>query len=727
VAVYLALDAQQTQFERIAGFTNRTMTYSDGTSADLVEGAAVSWTYFKTLGIVPAAGRDFTRSDGTPGSPPTVIVSHAFWQERLGGRVDAIGRRIRLDGTDYVLTGVIPAKAGPLEHHKDFFVPAQFSAPPRRGPFLYWVIGRLGHGRARTAAADELHAINRRIFPIWKSSYQDDRATWSLMDLKDRLVGSSRTTAAIALAAAAFVWLIACVNASSLLVARVTSRRRELAVRAALGASRTRLVRLLLVESSLLAAGAAALGAAVTPLAIALVQRVGAGYLPRTQELAFDGSVIGVLATVMLLSLAVFGLVPSMHALAGPIDDSLRTEGRSSTGTRSTQRLRRGLVGAQFAISTPLLIASALLLISLNEMKQVDLGFDGGHLLTGSVRLPGALYQEDAAVVSFWDELGRRLAAVAGVSNVAFADTLPPDGAQNINNFDLEDFPAGPGRPQPTTPWVAVTPAYFDVLRVPLLEGRLLEERDAQTANLEAVVVDRAWARRFFPKGSAVGKRFKEGGCTACPWTTVVGVVSDVKYTGLNQPHQGTVYWPMAGGLGRFLVLRTEGDPRVVVPSIRQVVHTMEAGAPLTNVATTDDLMAQSLEAPGSLTWLVAGFAAVALLLSVVGIYGVMAYFVQQNRKDISIRLALGGSAGDVGRHVVRHGMAAVVSGVVVGVVLASATTRLLSTLLFGVSAADLWTFVGVSLVLLGVALIACVVPAHRATGLQPAAVLRDE
>jgi predicted permease len=726
-ADYLALQAQQTQFERVAGFTGRTMTFSDGATADLLQGRAVSWTYFGTLGIGPAIGRDFVEADGVPGNPPAVIVSHGFWQQRLGGRLDAIGRPMRLDGTNYLLAGVLPPAVGPLEHRQDFFVAAQVEPPRRRGPFLYWMVGRLKPGVARSAAADELRAINRRIFPLWKASYQDEKATWSLTDLKARLVGGGRSTALIALVAASFVWLIACVNASSLLVARVASRRRELAVRAALGASRARVLRLLFVENSLLALGSAAVGFALTPTGITLMQRLGASYIPRTQELAFDGSVLGILAVVTLLSLAVFGLVPSWQALAMPAGDQLRGEERSSTGSRAVQRLRRLLVGSQFAVSTPLLIAAALLIVSLDHLRHVDVGFDGRHLLTGAVRLPAALYQDDGAVISYWDELARRLAANPGVRGVAFADSLPPDGASNINNFDLEEFPALAGQSQPSTPWVAVTPEYFRVVGVKLLEGRLLEERDARTENVEAVVVDRAWARRFFPKKSAVGKRFKEGGCTTCPWTTVVGVVSEVKYMGLEQPDQGTVYWPMQGGLARFVVLRTDGDPRIAVSSIRQTVHGLDPSAPLTSIATVDDLLADSLERPSALSGLVVGFALAALVLSLVGVYGVMAYFVQQNRRDISIRLALGGTSADVLRRVIRHGMSAVLAGIAIGVLIASATTRLLSSLLFGVSAQDASTFSAVGAFLFVVALVACLVPARRAAALQPATTLREE
>jgi len=727
VADYLALEAQQTQFEGVAGFTNRTMAYSDGSAAELLTGRQVSWTYFGLLGIEPALGRDFTQVDAQPGSPPAVMVSHGFWQQRLGGRADVIGKPIKLDGADYALAGVLAPTVGPLERRQEFFVVAQFSPPPRRGPFPYWMLGRLRPGVDPSAAASELRGINRRIFPIWRSSYQDEKATWSLRDLKARLVGHAHTTAGLALAAVVLVWLIACANASSLLIARVTSRRRELAVRAALGASRGRVVRHLLVESGVLAAGAAAIGVVLAWFGIGLMQDVGANYFPRTDEITLDGPVLSVLAAVTLVSGLIFGLVPAMHGSGGPVDESLRSAGRSATGSLPVRRLRQVLVGSQFAISTPLLVAAGLLLVSLNELSQVDLGFDGRNMIAGSVRLPAARYQTPGSVTSYWDEFKRRLEALPGVSGVAFADSLPPDRAFNVNNFDLEDFPTPVGQSQPATPWVAVTPEYRRVLGLTLLEGRFLDERDIQLPNLQSVVVDRTWAARFSPGQSALGRRFKEGGCTQCPWTTVVGVVSDVKYAGLDQPDQGTVYSPLSGELSRFFVLRTLGDPLILMPSVRQVARALDPDVPLTGVATIDELVAQSLQRPRSLSRLVAGFALVALVLSAVGIYGVMAYYVQQHTKEISIRLALGGRAADVLRLVVGQGMTVVTAGVVAGLLTAFASTRLMSSLLFGVSAADASTFLAVSLFLMAVALAACVVPARRATGLQPAALLRNE
>ncbi|MGH9348775.1 MAG: ABC transporter permease [Vicinamibacterales bacterium] len=728
VADYLAFREQQTQFEESATYTDRPVVYGDGVSSDVLRARVVSWAFFRVLGIRPAIGRDFAEPDGRPGAPPAVVASHAFWQERLGRDAEAIGRRIKLDGAEHTVIGVLQPRSGPLERGQDLFLIQQFSPPPRRGPFFYTVIARLRDATDRSVAASELRAINKRIFPIWKASYQDDKATWSMDDLKTALVGDVNAMAGVALASVAFVWLIACANASNLLVARVTGRRQELAVRAALGASRGRVVRYLLAESAVLAAGSVALGAGAAWAGVQLLRGIGSTYFPRTEEMALDAPVLWLLAGLAACSGLIFGLVPALHGTGGSVDASLRSLGRSSTGSVAVRRLRRALVASQFAVATPLLIVAGLLLASLNQLKSVNLGFDHRTVITGSVRLPAAQYQDPGSVRVFWDELARRVNALPGVVGVAFADGLPPNGVGNLNNFDLEDDPTPPGQSQPATPWVATTPEYFRVLGLRLLEGRLLEERDALTQNLESVVVDRAWARRFFPGRSAVGRRFREGGCTACPWTSVVGVVSEVKYLGLDKPDDGTVYSPLSNrGLARFLVVRTHRDPSEALPALRRTVRELDPSAPLSSVATMDDLVVRSLARPQSLSLVVAALALVALLLSVVGIYGVMGYYVQQHLKDIGIRMALGGSSADVLRLVVGQGMRVVLVGVVCGVLAALGVTRLLSSLLFGVSAADALTFVTVCGALVIVALAACVVPARRAVGIQPAAVLRSE
>ena len=733
VADYLALQAEQTHFDQIAGYTDRAMSFSDGNVAERLRGKLVTWTYFRLLGLRLAIGRDFAESDGRAGSPPTVIVSNGFWQRRLGGRLDAIGQAIRLDGADHTVVGVLPQPVGPLEEGQDFFVAAQYQPPRRKGPFFITTLARLRGEAERSAAADEIRAINRRMFPIWRSSYQDDKATWTLMDLQRHVVGNVETTAALALAAVALVWLIACANASNLLIARVTSRRRELAVRAALGASRGRVVRHLMVESAVLAIAATSLGSVLARSGVRLLRDVGSAYFPRTQEIRLDGPVFWLLIGLTAASAVLFGLVPAMYGSGGPVDEALRSMGRSSTVSVGVRRLRRVLVGSQFAIAAPLLIAAGLLLASLRALGQVDLGFDAHNVLSGSISLPPTQYDTPGRVLTFWDELERRLEALPGVSRVAFADSRPPNGAGNFNNFDLEEFPTTAGQSQPVTPWAAVSPGYFRLLGLSLLEGRLLDERDGRTENIESVVVDRAWARRFFPGQSAIGKRFHEGGCTTCPWTTVVGVVSDVKYAGLDKPDDGTVYMALPGqgssspARVRFFLARSDVEATSLVPSVRQVVRGLDPSLPIASFLTFDDLVDQSLQRPRSISVLVGVFAAVALTLSLIGIYGVMAHYVQQQTREIGIRLALGGRPGHVLGLIVGQGMKVVAGGVLVGLVVAFGATRVMSSLLFGVGANDAATFGTVALLMLGVALVACFVPAKRAIGVQPAVVLRND
>jgi putative ABC transport system permease protein len=730
VADYLAFTEQQRRFERHATYTDRALSFTNGTTAELLRARVVSWGFFSVLGIQPMIGRDFSEEDGKPGTPQVAIAGHTFWRERLGSRADAVGKPVRLDGADYTLIGVMPPAVGQLDQRFDLFLIQQFTPPQRKGPFFYSVIARLPPGADRGLATSELHSINRALFPIWKASYQDDKSTWNMQDLKTNLVGDVGTLAGLALGAVGLVWLIACANASNLLIARVTSRRQELAVRAALGATRGRVLRYLLAESVVLATGAVALGMVVAWAGMQMLQAQGASYFPRTQEIRFDAPMIWLMAALAVSSALIFGLVPALHATGGSGDASLRS-GRTVAGGAGVRRLRRSLVAAQFAIATPLLIIAALLLTSLDRLRQVDLGFETAQLLTGSIRLPGALYRDEARVNAFWVELQRRAEALPGVASVAFADGLPPNTAGQHNNFDLEQYPAGPGKSQPVTPWLAVTPEYVRTLGQALIEGRLLDERDPERNQaaeaLLSVMVDRAWALRFFPNESAVGKRFRSGGCSTCPWVTVVGVVSDVKYDGIAQPNNGTVYTPLVGAPARFMLVRTAGDPLTIAASLQQVVRELEPAAPLSSVATMSALVDQSLARPQSLSLLVTSFAAVALLLSVIGIYGVMGYYVQQHLKEISIRMALGGSQSDVARLVLGQGMTVVGIGIVVGIAIALGATRLMASLLFNVGAADPSAYLSAGFLLFAVAVLACAVPAFRAMRLQPATVLRNE
>jgi predicted permease len=425
--------------------------------------------------------------------------------------------------------------------------------------------------------------------------------------------------------------------------------------------------------------------------------------------------------------------VPAIHGTGGAVDEGLRSLGRSSTGSAAVRRLRSVLIGSQFAVATPLLIVAGLLIGSLNQLRHVDLGFDSHNILTGGILLPPTLYRDSAQVIVFWSELRRRVAALPGVTAVAFTDSRPPEDAGNQNNFDLEAAPTPPEQSQPVTTWVAVTPEYFSLLGMRLVQGRLLNGDDNGDGP-PVIVVDQAWASRFFPGQSAVGKRLQSGGCTTCPLTTIVGIVSNVMYDGLDRGNQGTVYTPIpergtsaGSSRSRYLVLRTGTDPAAVLPAVRQTIRAIDSSLPFSRVATIDDLVAGALQTPRALSLLVGALALVAIILSAVGIYGVMAHYVQQHAKDISIRLALGGRPLSVLRLIVGRGMRLVSLGVLAGAAIAAVFARLMGSLLFGVGPADPFTFTAVTAAMLTTAALACWVPAARAIAMEPASVLRHE
>jgi predicted permease len=360
-------------------------------------------------------------------------------------------------------------------------------------------------------------------------------------------------------------------------------------------------------------------------------------------------------------------------------------------------------------------------------LLHVDVGIDPTHVITASLSLPAAQYATPAAAHAFWDRARAAFLSEPGVAAVAFADSRPPVDADDVNNFDLEDRPTAPGEQQPLCPWIAVTPEFFGAAGVVLERGRLLDERDATVSAPPVVVADQAWARRFFGAGDVVGRRLHEGGCATCPWTTVVGVVSTVKYVGLDKPDEGTIYLPIDDSQrDRFLVVRTAGPASTIAPTFRDVVHGLDPNLAVSRVATIDDLVTSSTEVPRYLTVLLGAFGLAALILSVVGVYGVMAHFVARHTRDIGIRMALGGEPSRIRRMVVLSGLRVVLAGVAVGIVGAGLLTHLMTSVLFGIAPTDPATFIGVSAVMILVAAVGCALPARRAAKVEPAVILRD-
>jgi putative ABC transport system permease protein len=614
-----------------------------------------------------------------------------------------------LNDRPYTVVGVLPPEVGPFEQNRDFFAAVKWQPPPRRGPFFIVALGRLKPGREATVAVEELRSINRRIFPIWQDSYQDEAASWGMMDLKEVVVGDVGTTLVIVLCSVGFVLLIASTNAANLLLARVTHRGRELAVRAALGASRGRLLQHLLSESALLAAGGAACGLLLLLAGMRLLSTVAGDYLPRAAEIGVDGTVLWFLAALTLGSGLLFGSIPSLQGTRARTGQALRSGGRAFTETKGARRVRR-------------------VLGSLAQLAKVDPGIDTHNILSAGVFLPPERYREPGEINAFWAEAIARVQALPGVRSATLGNARPPDQIPMTNNFNLEDKPTPSSETQPSVPWLGVLPGYFETLGISLIQGRAFDIGD-RDGSAPVAIVDRAWARRFFPNERVVGRRFQSGGCTTCPLVTVVGVVEDVRYTGLDGFNRGTVYRPILddGYRSMYLLVRTTADPMTLVPPLRIVIGELDPTLPLSEIATIDERMRDSLEAPRYLASLVAGFATIALLLSVIGIYGVMSHFVQQHTKDIGIRIALGGGQPRVLGSIVGQGMRIVGLGTAVGVGLGLVVTRFMSSLLFGVGTSDPLTFVAVAALMLGVALLACFVPARRAAQVNPVETLREE
>jgi predicted permease len=728
VVDYRALEADHPAFSAVAGYQTTSVTITAADQAERVNAKSVTGSYFPLVGQHATIGRLFTPADDAHGDRIAVLTA-AYWQRRFGGNPAIVGTTVDIDGAPHVVVGVLQPEVGPFEQDIAVFTAARWPEPKRRGPFFTMAIGRLRSDVSPRDAAAALHATNRRLFPIWKSSYQDERATWNLQPLHERVVGDIGTTLAIVLGAVALVLLIACANAVNLLVARSLTHARELAIRSALGASRVRLLRQLLIDAGLLTTAAAVVGVVVSIVVIELIRTYGADYIPRTTELGLSPAALGWMVALTAGSgLIIFlgGLGSLSHAVgrsAVRLDDALRASTRGGTDRPGTRRLRRVLVAAQFALATPLVVAAVLVIASLERLSAVDVGFDMSRLLTAEIALPPVRYGAEEIRRAFWDRVADRLSRAPGVEAVAIADSRPPVEAGNLNNFDLEDRPTPPGENQPICTWVAATPGFFDAVGLRLERGRLLDDRSADE---NVVVVDRAWANRFFPGQEVVGRRFREGGCTTCPWTTVVGLVGTVKWQGLDASDEGTVYYQFADFPSGFVLVRSAGDPLANVAGVRQAFRDLDPGLALANVATGTELLSTSITQPRYLTVVISVFSLAALTLSLIGIYGVMSYAVEQRRREIGIRLALGGRPDAVRRMLVGQGVQLVSIGIAAGIAAAFATSQWLSSVLFEISATDLRAVGGAAVGLVGLAAIAALIPARRAARIDPSLLLRD-
>jgi len=713
-----AIAEQQRSFDAFGVARWSSASLSGAGAPEQVAIGGVTAGFFTALGVTAAEGRLLEPRDDTPGAPAVVVLSYALAERTLGGAAKAVGRSVTLDGVSHTVVGVLPPKRNELAGiTADAWPALQLTRPPRRGPFGLRGYGRLKPGVSIEAAERDLAGISERIFPIWASSFQDKTARLFPVSLRTTIIGNADRSVGFFAGAVALVLLIAIANVGTLMLVRTSAREQELSVRAALGAARPRLARLVATECLTLALLAGVAGLGIAAAGISLVGSF-APNLPRQAEVGLDARAVGFLGLAALFSALLVSLSPLAQVLRRGTAASLVPDARRAGTSRSSNRTRAAFVIVEFALALPLLLGSGLLLKSFLQLQQVDPGFNPEGVGSVDIGLPVARYPNDTTRLRFWEQLVERVQRVPGVVATGITTSLPPDNGGDVNNFDLVAHPVADGTNQPVAPWVWVTNGFFDAMGVELVDGRLFTIADSGSAP-PVIVVSRAWAARYFPGEPVLGQQLIEGGCTSCPRTTVVGVVGDVHYLGLETRAEG-VYAPLAQGGIRSgaLLVRTNGAPGRVFPAVRAQFSALDPELPFAQEPLSDRLDA-SLADPRRYTAVLSAFAGVAVLLAALGIFGLMSYVVRQRRREIGVRIALGAQPKAVTRMIVVRGMRYALAGTAIGLVLAALQMRWLRSMLFQVAPTDPVALAGGAGVLLLTGFLACWLPGRRAARIK--------
>jgi putative ABC transport system permease protein len=727
-ANYLDWKAENDVFERLAGVYAIRVNLTG--AGDPVEVPAQSATaeLFPLLGLRPILGRAYTPDEDAPGAPAVVVLSYGLWQRRFGGARDVIGQSISLDGTPHTVIGVLAEGAG-IEGEPqppDLWVPFQLNPATdyrvSSGRYMR-VLARLKPGVSRDRAQAAMATIAARL----EERYPQFNSGWSvnLVPLREQVSGAVRRPLVVLAGVVGLVLLIACANVANLQLAQATARRRETAVRAALGASRARMVRQFLAESTLLALAGGAAGALLAVWLTAGLAAKGSTDIPRLGEFHVDGAMLAFTLALSLVAGILFGLVPALHAGRIDLHESLKDGARGLSGGGG--RTRSTLVTAQVALSLVLLVGAGLLLKSFARLQDVDLGFDPDHVLTARVTLPEGRYDTPEKQAAFFGALLPQVRTLPGVQTAGAINWLPLSGLRSATGFWFEGRPLPAPGERPGTDVRAIDPEYFRAMGMPLLEGRPLAASDGP-GQPRAVVVSRSFVERYLPGQTAIGQRI------VMPWGdtlvgTIVGVVGDVKHTGVDSAANATVYW----AVGQFpsnvmnLVIRTDRDPGPLSSALVARVHALDPQLAVADVRPLEAYLGDSLARRRFSMTLLAGFAGLALVLTAVGLYGVMAYSVVQRTRELGIRLALGASRTTVLREVLARGLGLVAIGIVVGVAVALAFTRVLGVMLYDVSTTDPMVFGGIIALLTLVGATSSYVPARRATRVDPMVAIRSE
>ncbi len=715
-------------FQGMAGVTDDTYNLTGAGEPEEIRGATVSINFFQLIGVNPMLGRVFTAEEEQPGRNRVVVLSHSLWRRRFGGDPGVLNKTISLSDEPYIIVGIMPPGFQFPENTEIWgpLAPDEGMRGARFGFFLP-VVGRLKPGVTRAQAQADLDVVANQIekqFP--------DMAGYgvNVVPVLENTVGPIRRALMILFVAVLFVLLIACANVANLLLARATARQREVAVRAALGAGRWRIVRQLLTESMLLSVLGGALGVLLAWWGLRLLVNLSPANIPRLETIRLDGRVLWFALTLSLVTGLIFGLAPALQTSHLKLSEALKEGARTGAGGGRAQRIRGVFIVAEVALTLALLVGAGLLVRSFWRLQQVNPGFKTDHLLTLRVTLWGSKYRQGGAQrVSFYERLQERLAALPGVVSASATSDIMLRKLANSASFTIENRPRDPGELALELPIDRVQPNYFQTMGIQLLQGRAFTAQDSREST-RVSIVNETFVKRYFPNEDPVGKRFTfGGGGPNARWITIVGVVRDTKRQGIDQPVRIESWMPLAqmpsGSMD--VVLRTTGDPLALSNAVREAVWSLDRDLPIPSIRTMEQILSERV-AQQRLNMLLLGlFAMVALILAAVGIYGVMNYTVTQRTNEIGIRIALGAQSGDVIGLVLKQGMALTLVGVAIGLIATFAMTRLMASLLFGVSARDPITFAAIAALLTGVALVACWIPARRATKVDPMVALRYE